>query len=218
MGHAVQGTRPQSELSILQRTLATPGNRMEVLFSASRRERPAAAEFLRRSACDRLPPPTNSAARSLSRRHPNCFDCVRSVTMSEGPEARWAGEQYDDLHFARRNTATAIRAMTAKPENCSEAIAEMLAAAGGRLIGWYLTLGRYDWLIIAEAPDERTLVSAVLAAAAGGSLSDITTTVALSAEDTVKAFGQAGELAKKFRSAGADYYGVPVESVGEIAT
>jgi len=88
-----------------------------------------------------------------------------------------------------RYTATAIRAMTAKPENRSEAIAEMLAAAGGRLIGWYLTLGRYDWLIIAEAPDERTLVSAVLAAAAGGSLSDITTTVALSAEDTVKAFG-----------------------------
>ena len=117
-----------------------------------------------------------------------------------------------------RYTAAAIRAMTARPEDRSEAIAEMLAAAGGRLIGWYLTLGRYDWLIIAEAPDERTLVSAVLAAAAGGSLSDITTTVALSAEDTVKAFGKAGELAKKFRSAGADYYGVPVESAGEIAT
>ena len=50
-----------------------------------------------------------------------------------------------------------------------------------------------------------------LAAAAGGSRSDITTTVALSAEDTVKAFGQAGELAKRFRSAGAEYYGVPVE-------
>ena len=35
-----------------------------------------------------------------------------------------------------RYTGTAIRAMTAKPENRSEAIAEMLAAAGGRLIGW----------------------------------------------------------------------------------
>src|SRR5215813_12514843 len=110
-----------------------------------------------------------------------------------------------------RYTADAIRAMTAKPENRSEAIAEVLAAAGGRLISWYLTLGRYDWLMVAEAPNERTLVSAVLAAAAGGSLSDITTTVALSAEDTVKAFGQAGELAKRFRSAGADYYGLPVE-------
>ena len=71
-----------------------------------------------------------------------------------------------------RYTAAAIRAMTAKPEDRSEAIAELLAAVGGRLIGWYLTLGRYDWLIIAEAPDERTLVSTVLAAAAGGSLSD----------------------------------------------
>ena len=96
-----------------------------------------------------------------------------------------------------RYTAAAIRAMTAKPEDRSEAIAELLAAVGGRLIGWYLTLGRYDWLIVAEAPDERTLVSTVLAAAAGGSLSDITTTVALSAQDTVKAFGQAGELAKR---------------------
>src|SRR6478672_4438694 len=110
-----------------------------------------------------------------------------------------------------RYTAPAIRAMTTKPEDRSKAIAELLAAVGGRLIGWYL-------LIIAEAPDERTLVSTVLAAAAGGSLSDITTTVALSAQDTVKAFGQAGELAKKFRSAGADYYGVPVEWAPEIET
>lgn len=117
-----------------------------------------------------------------------------------------------------RYTAAAIRAMMAKPEDRSAAIAEMLAAAGGRLISWYLTLGRYDWLIVAEAPDERTLVSAVLAAAAGGSLSDITTTVALTAEDTVKAFGQAGELAKKFRSAGADYYGMPTESARDIAS
>src|SRR3974377_630557 len=38
-----------------------------------------------------------------------------------------------------RYTPAAIRAMTAKPESRSEAIAEMLAAAGGRLIGWYLT-------------------------------------------------------------------------------
>ena len=66
----------------------------------------------------------------------------------------------------------AIRAMMAKPENRSEAIAEMLAAAGGRLIGWFLTLGRFDWLFVAEAPVERTVVSAVLAAAAGGSLNN----------------------------------------------
>jgi hypothetical protein len=42
--------------------------------------------------------------------------------------------------------------------------------------------------------------------------------VALTAENTVKAFGQAGELAKKFRSAGADYYGMPAESDRDIAS
>ena len=87
-----------------------------------------------------------------------------------------------------RYTAAAIKGMTAKPEDRSEAVAELFAAAGARLISWYLTLGPYDWLIIAEAPDEPTMISAVLAAAAGGSLSDITTTVALTASDTTKAF------------------------------
>ncbi len=48
-----------------------------------------------------------------------------------------------------RYTSAAIRGMTAKPEDRSEAVAELFAAAGGRLIGWYLTFGHYDWLIIA---------------------------------------------------------------------
>src|SRR5205809_2428055 len=34
------------------------------------------------------------AVRALPWRHPNCYDCARSVTMREG-------EQYDYLHFAR---------------------------------------------------------------------------------------------------------------------
>jgi len=116
-----------------------------------------------------------------------------------------------------RYTTAAIKGMTAKPEDRSEAVAELFAAAGARLISWYLTLGPYDWLIIAEAPDEPTMISAVLAAAAGGSLSDITTTVALTASDTAKAFRRAGELTVKFRSAGrADYYGVGINPGREI--
>src|SRR6266576_2394246 len=117
-----------------------------------------------------------------------------------------------------RYTAAAIKGMSAKPEDHSEAVGELFAAAGARLISWYLTLGPYDWLIIAEAPDEPTMISAVLAAAAGGSLSDITTTVALTASDTTKAFQWAGELTLKFRSAGrAEYYGVGIDSGREIA-
>ena len=53
-----------------------------------------------------------------------------------------------------RYTPAAIKGMSAKPEDRSEAVAELFAAAGGRLISWYLTLGPYDWLIIAEAPHD----------------------------------------------------------------
>ncbi len=126
------------------------------------------------------------------------------------------GDQHDDLHFSR-----SLHARGHQGDVC-EAGGPFRGGRGvvrGRrwLISWYLTLGPYDWLIIAEAPDEPTMISAVLAAAAGGSLSDITTTVALTASDTTKAFQRAGELTLKFRSAGrADYYGVGIDSGREI--
>jgi uncharacterized protein with GYD domain len=137
--------------------------------------------------------------------------------FGDGPIAN-AGETSMTIYITQgRYTSAAIKRMSAKPEDRSEAVAELFAAAGGRLISWYLTLGPYDWLIIAEAPDEPTMISAVLAAAAGGSLSDITTTVALTASDTTKAFRRAGELTLKFRSAGgADYYGVGIDSAHDI--
>jgi hypothetical protein len=42
----------------------------------------------------------------------------------------------------------------------------------------------------------------VLAAAAGGSLSDIETTVAMTAEEAAETFSAAGKAARGFRSAG----------------
>jgi uncharacterized protein with GYD domain len=82
-----------------------------------------------------------------------------------------------------RFTADAVKGMLAKPENREEAVAKLFKSVGGRLIGWYLTFGHHDWLAIAEFPDEKAAASAILAAAAGGSLSDIETTVAMTAKD-----------------------------------
>jgi uncharacterized protein with GYD domain len=101
-----------------------------------------------------------------------------------------------------RYTSNAVNGMLAKPENREEAIAKLVKSVGGKLIGWYLTFGRYDWLSICEFPDEKAALSAVLAAAAGGSLSDVETTVAMTAKDAVTTFESAGKAAKAFRSAG----------------
>src|SRR5260370_40663781 len=54
---------------------------------------------------------------------------------------------------------------------------------------------------IGEFPDEKAAASAILAAAAGGSLSEIETTVAMTAKDAAATFESAGKAAKGFRSA-----------------
>jgi uncharacterized protein with GYD domain len=77
-----------------------------------------------------------------------------------------------------RFTADAVKGMLAKPENREEAVGDLFKTLGGRLIGWYLTFGRHDFLVIDEFPNEKVTTSAVLAAAAGESLADIETTVA----------------------------------------
>src|SRR4029077_2607664 len=104
-----------------------------------------------------------------------------------------------------RFTSDAVKGMLAKPENREEAVAKLFKSVGGRLIGWYLPFGRHDWLAIGEFPDEKAAASAILAAAAGGSLSEIETTVAMTAKDAHTTFESAGKAAKSFRGAGRSW-------------
>src|SRR6476646_5003941 len=101
-----------------------------------------------------------------------------------------------------RFTSGAIKGMLAKPENREEAVAKLFKSVGGKLIGWYLTFGHHDGMASGEFPDEKAAASAILAAAAGGSLSDLATTVAITAKDAHATFESAGKAAKDFRSAG----------------
>ena len=78
-----------------------------------------------------------------------------------------------------RFTSDAVKGMVGKPENRKEAVSKLFESVGGKLIEWYLTFGRHDWLVIGEFPDEKAAAAAVLAAAAGGSLSDVETTPAM---------------------------------------
>jgi uncharacterized protein with GYD domain len=101
-----------------------------------------------------------------------------------------------------RFSSEAVKGMVTKPENREEAVAKLFKSVGGKLIGWYLTFGRHDWLVIAEFPNEKAAASAILAASAGGSLEDIETTVAMTAKEAHSTFEAAGKAAKNFRSAG----------------
>ena len=101
-----------------------------------------------------------------------------------------------------RYTREAIQGMIKSPEDRSKAVAKLIKASGGKLISYYVTFGEYDFLLISEGPDERAVSAAILAAAAGGGVTDLRTTIAISPADAMEAFQKAGELAASFKSAG----------------
>jgi uncharacterized protein with GYD domain len=52
-----------------------------------------------------------------------------------------------------------------------EAVRTAIEAAGGKMIAWYLTLGRYDFILIAEAPSVKSAAAVLLATGAQGNVS-----------------------------------------------
>jgi uncharacterized protein with GYD domain len=101
-----------------------------------------------------------------------------------------------------RYSRDAIQGMMRSPEDRTEAVSKLIKSAGGKLLSYYITFGDTDFLLVAEAPDERAMAAAVLAAASGGGVTDLRTTVALTTAEAMQAFKKAGELAGSFRSAG----------------
>lgn len=58
--------------------------------------------------------------------------------------------------------------------------------AGVKVLGWYWTLGRYDSVLIVEAPDKGAVEGAMKSALAGSDFYATETLVALNREDAVK--------------------------------
>ena len=101
-----------------------------------------------------------------------------------------------------RYTKDAMAAMVDRPEDRSKEARKLLEAAGGKFIGSYFTFGDYDFAVIAEFDDIGAITPALIAAAAGGSIEGIRTTVGMQWSDGRAAFEKAAKLAKGFRSAG----------------
>jgi uncharacterized protein with GYD domain len=101
-----------------------------------------------------------------------------------------------------RYSLDAMRGMVSAPEDRTEEVSKLIAAAGGRLLSYYVTFGEYDWLLIIEAPDPEAASAIVIAAASSGGVSEVKTTLAMTTADAKRAFRRAGELATAFRPAG----------------
>ena len=48
------------------------------------------------------------------------------------------------------------------------AVRKAIVAAGGKFLGWYLTMGKYDFVLITQAPDAKTVAAQLLAVGSQG--------------------------------------------------
>ncbi|MCH8113511.1 MAG: GYD domain-containing protein [Proteobacteria bacterium] len=103
-----------------------------------------------------------------------------------------------------RFAAKGIEGVLNKPEDRSQAVAALMEAAGGKLLSYYVTMGEYDFLIISEGDSEQNVISALLTAAATGTVTDLRTVPAITAADAKSAYEKAQSMRASFRAAGGD--------------
>lgn len=101
-----------------------------------------------------------------------------------------------------RYTRDAIKGMLVKPEDRAEAVSRLIGKVGGKLISYYVTFGDYDFLLIADVPDNTQMAAALMAAGASAGVTDLKTTLAMTSIEAKGAFAAAATVAPGFRSAG----------------
>jgi uncharacterized protein with GYD domain len=66
-------------------------------------------------------------------------------------------------------TGQEVREAKNAPERL-QAFDAAVHAAGGKLVGFYLVMGQYDYIVISEAPDDQTAARLILETIAQGSM------------------------------------------------
>ena len=86
----------------------------------------------------------------------------------------------------------ALASLIANPHDRSEHVKKVAKKLGGKIVGSWLSFGEHDLVMIVEMPDNISLASLALAAAAGGSLKSVKTTPLMSIADGLAALKKAG--------------------------
>ena len=82
-------------------------------------------------------------------------------------------------------------ALVANPQNRLEAIRPVVDKLGGRILNAYFAFGEYDFILLAEFPDNVSAAALAIAAAAGGAVKSIKTTPLMEASEGLEAVRKA---------------------------
>ncbi len=82
-----------------------------------------------------------------------------------------------------------------EPEDRRETVGRLLETAGGKLHGFWYAFGDQDGYVLAEAPDNTSMASAMVTVAGSGAFRSLSTTVLLTVEETMAALAAAQTIA-----------------------
>ena len=99
-------------------------------------------------------------------------------------------------------TREAVKGLLAKPEDRSAELARLAEKAGGKLVGYYMTFGESDFVIIIDAPSEKAMTAILLVAAASGGVANLRTMLAMSTSDAKQSMATDGQFAAAYRAPG----------------
>ena len=101
-----------------------------------------------------------------------------------------------------RFTRDYAQGLLAAPEDREPAVRKLIEGAGGKLVNFYFTTGDADFLLVAETNEAESLIAALLATAAAGMISDVTTSRAWTPAEFKAVADKASKIASLYRPPG----------------
>jgi uncharacterized protein with GYD domain len=102
------------------------------------------------------------------------------------------------LAYTPESWAAQLKNPKARMETVGRSLCE---AAGGKFVSSWYCFGEYDAILIADMPDNESMASLVLAAAAGGAIKVGKTTVLMSGSQAVAAMTKGATVGKTYTPA-----------------
>ena len=101
-----------------------------------------------------------------------------------------------------RFTQDYVKGILAAPEDREPAVRKAIEAAGGKVISFYFTTGETDFLLVSEAKEAEAIIATLMAAAAAGMISHISTSRAWTGAEGKAIAERAAKMASAYRPPG----------------
>jgi uncharacterized protein with GYD domain len=94
------------------------------------------------------------------------------------------------------------KGLVAAPEDREPVVRKLIEGAGGKVVNFYFTTGDADFLLVTETTEADSIIAALLATAAAGTISDLTTSRAWTGAEFKAIADKASKVASLYRPPG----------------